>query len=261
MLLALPLVALLTVGWPVVSAGDAEPPAGAALQPVVAAAMPPFDAARARALYDTRCAICHGTDGRGDGPIAGTLEPRPRDFTRGVYKFRSTPSGSLPTDRDLFDSITRGLPGTSMMGWGGLPDADRWQLVRMVEGFSPRFVSEPATEELRIDQPPPRTDEAVIRGRAVWDKVQCAKCHGDDGRGFGPAARTQRDDLGRIIYPFNLTRGGDYRAGSSAAAIYRTILGGLDGTPMPSYADSLGAAETWDLVHYVRSLHVEEARP
>src|ERR1043166_2703262 len=69
------------------------------------------------ALYQQRCAGCHGKTGRGDGPFAGFLDPRPRDFTSGKYKFRSTETGSLPTDADLTASITNGLHGTSMPSW------------------------------------------------------------------------------------------------------------------------------------------------
>jgi len=73
-------VGLLLVG---VAAGIAQSPAGA----------PPTDA---KQLYDTSCASCHGTDGRGHGPAADALTPRPRDFTSGTYKFRST--HRLPAD-------------------------------------------------------------------------------------------------------------------------------------------------------------------
>jgi len=69
------------------------------------------------ALYQQRCASCHGKDGRGDGEYAGLLNPRPHDFTSGRYKFRSTDTGALPTDDDLAHSITEGLHGTSMPTW------------------------------------------------------------------------------------------------------------------------------------------------
>ena len=59
---------------------------------------PPTDV---KQLYDKSCASCHGTDGRGHGPAADALNPKPRDFTGGIYKFRTTASGSLPTDDDL----------------------------------------------------------------------------------------------------------------------------------------------------------------
>src|SRR4051812_41354316 len=72
---------------------------------------------RGKAIYDARCIECHGESGRGDGPSAGYLSPRPRDFTTGRYKIRSTETGSVPTDEDLIQSVQQGLYGTAMPGW------------------------------------------------------------------------------------------------------------------------------------------------
>ncbi|MEK7803108.1 MAG: c-type cytochrome [Deltaproteobacteria bacterium] len=65
-------------------------------------------------VYYKRCSFCHGLTGAGNGPAADQLIPRPRDFTMGLYKFRTTNSGELPTDEDLFRVISRGIPGTAM---------------------------------------------------------------------------------------------------------------------------------------------------
>ena len=70
-----------------------------------------------RSLYQAQCASCHGDKGDARGPLAAKLRPVPTDFTRGVFKIRSTPTGSLPTDRDLFRTLTRGLHGTAMQPW------------------------------------------------------------------------------------------------------------------------------------------------
>lgn len=99
------------------------------------------DAAR---LYASACATCHGHAGRGDGRAARHLDgPAPRDFTTGVFKFRSTPAGIPPTDEDLFRAISRGVPGTWMPAWEGLlTRSQRWALVRYVKGFSSVFTEE-----------------------------------------------------------------------------------------------------------------------
>ena len=225
--------------------------------PIKPATLPAFDEHRARSLYDRNCRLCHGEGGAGDGAIARDLEPRPRDLTRGVYKFRSTPTGEPPTDRDLFDTLTRGLPGTAMSSWSGLSVEDRWQLVQFVKRLSPRFAATPPETELVIGAAPPADAEHLARGRDAWVKAKCAQCHGDDGRGWGPAARTQKDDLGRPIYPFNLTRSDIWRTGGSPADFYRTLFTGLDGTSMPSYSGALSDEEAWDLAHYVRALAVD----
>src|SRR5437867_492117 len=66
---------------------------------------------RGKAVYDAHCVECHGTAGKGDGPSAAYLVPRPRDFTTGKYKIRTTESGSIPSDADLIGSVRRGLYG------------------------------------------------------------------------------------------------------------------------------------------------------
>ena len=83
-----------------------------------------------KTLYAAKgCATCHGEGGKGDGPVAAALVDswgwpiRPWDFTQGYYK-------SGRTDRDLFRTITTGLNGTPMPGFGPATTvAERWQLV------------------------------------------------------------------------------------------------------------------------------------
>ena len=90
-------------------------------------------------LYNRHCAACHGTEGDGQGPAAYLLSPKPRDFTSGTYKFRSTPSGSPPTDRDLLRTLKRGVPGTAMPMWERLPENDQVALVEFLKSFSDIF--------------------------------------------------------------------------------------------------------------------------
>jgi mono/diheme cytochrome c family protein len=84
-------------------------------------------------LYNGHCAVCHGAKGDGNGPRVTELSPQPRDFTKGVYEFRSTPSGALPTDEDIWKVISNGLHGTAMVPWIGLSENERWALVAYVE--------------------------------------------------------------------------------------------------------------------------------
>lgn len=95
----------------------------------VASAQTPAPPANGAALYEQRCASCHGLAGRAEGEYVGLLNPRPRDFTSGRYKFRSTETGALPTDDDLAHSITEGLRGTSMPAWRGLLAPDQVQVL------------------------------------------------------------------------------------------------------------------------------------
>src|SRR5262244_2019680 len=98
----------------------------------------------ATAVYNHACAWCHGKDGRGDGPAAFSIgkyrSPRPRDFTRGHFKLRSTPSGALPTDDDLLRVVERGIPGY-MPSFRGLTAWERRQAIIAVERFNAGFES------------------------------------------------------------------------------------------------------------------------
>jgi mono/diheme cytochrome c family protein len=217
------------------------------------------DPAAGEALYRSRCASCHGADGRGDGPVARFLDPRPRDFTRGVFKIRSTESGSPPTARDLLRTIRNGLPGTGMPAFAALSPEELRRLVAYIRSLSPRFREEDPGEVIPIPRPsPPPSPESIARGEAVYRRMKCDDCHGPTGRGDGPSARTLRDDHGRRIFPFDMTRGWKLKGGTSPEDIYRTFHTGLDGTPMPSYHESITEQESWELVHFVRSLFIDD---
>lgn len=210
-------------------------------------------------LYEANCAICHGFQGKGDGPAAPHFSPRPRDFTRGLYKIRSTGSGQLPTDEDLFKVITQGMPGTPMPGWGMLTEAERRHLVAYIKTFSPRFATEPPPEPIPEGKPIPPTQESIAKGKELYQLMECSVCHGDEGRGNGPSAPELKNEWGFPISPANLTKPMMFRGGSSAKDIRRTLMTGFAGTPMPSYADSFENPEedSWHLANYVRSLAQE----
>lgn len=213
-------------------------------------------AARADATGDYRryCATCHGARGNGAGPAAALLEPRPRDFTTGAFKFRSTPSGALPTDADLLAVITDGLRGTSMTGFRRvIPWERRRALVELVKGFSPRFRTEPVPPPLHLPSAPPADAGTLARGRAVYQRMQCAECHGQGAQGDGPSVPSLVDDTGRPIVPSDLTRRDMIRR-RSPWGMMRVMYTGLNGTPMPSYVDTITPAESWDLVRWLVSL-------
>jgi len=199
--------------------------------------------ARGRDLYVRACQSCHGRAGDGKGPAARYLDPAPRDFTTGEFKFRTTPSGTLPTEADLERTVREGIPGTSMPAWGThLSPYELRAVIAYVKGFSPRFRAEtidPA-EVLVLPAAPPAapTPESLKEGAALYRLLKCWDCHGTKGKGDGPSAPTLKDSKGKKIAAWNFTRGA-YKGGASAIAIYRTFNTGLDGTPMPSFADVL----------------------
>ncbi len=210
---------------------------------------------RGRQIYLERCQVCHGEKGDGRGPVAPYLDPRPRDFTAGVYKLRETPSGEPPTDDDLFRVITRGIPGTAMSGWTTLAEADRRLVVAYIETFSDAF----KTRGTPLTPKPVRASPDVIaRGREVYQRAKCWECHGEAGRGDGPSAPTLTDDAGNPIAAADLQKGWRLKGGREAREIFLRLSTGMDGTPMPSYSDALGEEERWALAHYVTSLQTPE---
>ncbi len=206
-----------------------------------------------RRVFEQNCAICHGYRGDGRGMAAHMLGAQPRDFRKGMFKFRSTPSGSLPTDEDLFQTVSQGLRGTGMLAQGDLPESDRGAVVAYLKTFSERFTGEKPQEPISIPEPPRRTPELLARGKALYQMAECFKCHGAEGRGDGPSAPGLRDDWGYPTRPTDLTH--PLKHGATPEAIYKTLVTGLNGTPMPSYEGALSEEEFWALSSYVASLN------
>ncbi len=208
-------------------------------------------------LYERWCTQCHGLEGKGDGPAADFVYPRPRDFTLALYKVRTTPSGQLPTDHDLFKVISVGLPGTSMPAWEKfISEEDRWQLVHHLKTFDELglFKEEAPREQLVVTGAPKVDDALIAHGKQVYQDKKCGKCHGQYGRGDGKSAPGMKDDWGQPIRPVNYTKPWIYRGGASLEDIYRTFTTGFNGTPMPSFADTIVEADRWALAAYVKSL-------
>ncbi|HTO13189.1 MAG TPA: cbb3-type cytochrome c oxidase subunit II [Candidatus Binatia bacterium] len=205
-----------------------------------------------REVFVDHCAGCHGARGDGAGRAATFLSPLPRDFTAGVFKFRSTPSGSLPTDGDLYRTITRGVRWTAMPTWHEISDKQRIAVVAYLKTLSRRWKEDALEPAMALPAPPKATPELLARGKALYAQAKCAECHGEGGRGDGPSADSLQDDLQRPIRPADLTRG-QLKAGGSVTDVYRTMTTGLDGTPMPSFADSMSDDERWAIAYYVLS--------
>ncbi|MGE4606124.1 MAG: c-type cytochrome [Myxococcota bacterium] len=215
----------------------------------------PENVAAGKELYEDKCSQCHGAEGDGQGLMADLLDPRPRDFRRAIYKIRRTPQGELPIDEDLFLIVSNGMPGTSMPAWRGLlSDAEIWQLVDYLKTFSEDFADYPAEQEFLLEGKPELTPDSVARGAEVYEKAECAKCHGVAGRGDGPSAAMLEDEWEFRIYPANLTQPWTLRGGSSVEDLYRTVATGVNGTPMPSFSDAWGSEDLWHLANYLYSI-------
>lgn len=215
-------------------------------------------AKKGKALYGRYCIGCHGVRGDGQGENAPWVNPefpKPRDFTSGLFKCRSTPSGSIPTDSDLFDAVSRGFNNTAMPQWFPLTRQDRADLVAYIKNFSPRFREEHPEQPVNITPETPSTPEGIARGKQLYQTtLKCAECHGATGRGDGPSAPSLRDNKGNPIVPYDFTAGSRFKCGQTDQDLARIFLTGLDGTPMPTFVDYLEGDQVWDLVHYLRSL-------
>jgi len=215
-------------------------------------------AAAGKPLYTRYCAGCHGDDGDARGENAQWIDPKPRDFTLAVFKCRSTPTGSLPSDQDLFDAMTRGFVTTNMPPWLPLTPHNRADIVAYIKTFSPKWKAGKAGTPITIPAEPGVTAASILHGRELFQKMECWKCHGSAGHGDGPSAKTLTDNKEDPIRPYDFSSGSRFKCGETNRDLYRIFMTGLDGTPMPSFADDIKPSDAWDLVHFLRTLQPVE---
>ncbi|MEE8433147.1 MAG: ethylbenzene dehydrogenase-related protein [bacterium] len=214
--------------------------------------------AEGKVIYFDRCVYCHGVEGAGDGPAADFLDPRPRDFTVGMFKLRTTLSGELPTDNDLFKAVSKGLSGTAMPRWElTLSEAERWKVIFFIKTFSPEFADEEYDPEKKVVPAAnrvPFSEESVAKGREVFKKAKCWECHGRQGRGDGQKSDTLEDGWGFKVRVRNLTRGWNLKGGTRPEDIFFRFSTGINGTPMPSFRSTLSEEQRWHLANYISSI-------
>src|SRR5439155_22299585 len=155
------------------------------------------------------CVPCHGVAGKGDGSVGPTLAPRrapqPRDFTSAEFKFRSTPSGQLPTTADLLRTVTEGVRSAGgpmtiglrghriMPGFRQMPVEQRLEVIEYVKSLDRRFWERQEIKTVAVPAPPAMTPQRLARGKQLYRDAECSACHGERGRGDGPSAPTLKD--------------------------------------------------------------------
>ncbi|HPH66592.1 MAG TPA: c-type cytochrome [Kofleriaceae bacterium] len=208
--------------------------------------------------YDRFCLPCHGVAGDGLGPGAAWLWPRPRNFTLGAYKWRSS-TAALPSDDDLRHTIQHGALGTSMHGFAAALSATEIEsLVAQIKAFAPTVGwNKSPSKPLVLGQPP---TSVAPNGAQLWNDKGCASCHGNDGRGSESGRALQVYDL--TTTPLRRPRAVDSHA-ERLRAVALTIMTGNNGTAMPAFASALTPAEMWALADFVVSLnrHAVMANP
>jgi mono/diheme cytochrome c family protein len=223
--------------------------------PVGAAEIPPFDFARyreGRFLYERHCVVCHGARGDGAGEMAASLYPRPRSFREGLFKFRTTPFGFLPTDDDLRHTIRYGFSGTGMGMFAQLTEGELDALLVYVKSFSRRWrQAEDYAEPIALPDPPGWLGDPAraANGKALYD-LHCAACHGPAADGRGPAAAGLRDFWEQPVKPSDL-RQPHLRGGDRPLDLYRVLTTGLNGTPMLSFDATLTPEQRWEIIAWV----------
>ena len=245
-------------------------------------------------VYRRNCQQCHGVTGDGAGLAAEYLTPRPRDYRRGVFKFTSTPYGSKPRREDLRRTIENGVVGTSMPEFRLMPKRDLDAVLEYVLALTHRGeleqllitqadaegeLGDQAVDELvqsiverwnsardNVVEPaskmPGVTAQSVAAGAAIFQKRECFKCHGRDGRGgLAGGIEVGNDAWGRKDPAADLTSG-MLHGGQTPLDVYRRISSGINGTPMPAFKDSFPSEPDaiWQLTHYVLSLANQRRR-
>jgi mono/diheme cytochrome c family protein len=214
-----------------------------------------------RQLYYRYCWGCHGARGNGDGENAPYLNILPRNFVAATFKCRSTPTGTLPLDQDLFNTLGRGINFSNMPIWSALTDQQRADLVAFIKTFSPRWKTEKPGDAIQVPAEPALSVASIKHGSELFQKLECWKCHGQEGRGDGPSASTLTDSNDQPIRPYNFTSDNRSKCGKTNQDLYKIFMTGLDGTPMPSFADVIKPEDAWDLVHFLRTLQYNNKSP
>jgi mono/diheme cytochrome c family protein len=259
-------------------ASDDKQPADAK-EPVLVDKLERLHLRHGREVYTRQCSGCHGTTGDGKGPAAVYLDPPPRDYRLGRFKFTSTPRGSKPRRDDLARIIRHGAKGTSMPTFRWIAQEDLDAVIDYVILLSSRgeveyrlmkVAGEQLGEDDNIDAqlvveqtqliaqswadadtvivrpltPQPQYSQASIEaGAKAFVQLNCYKCHGKDGRG-NKKFDVGKDDWGRIAHAADLTTG-MLHGGRRPLDIYRRIYSGINATPMPAFSQAdVGKGET-----------------
>ena len=201
-------------------------------------------------VFVERCAVCHGPDGRGNGPAAASLIPHPRNFTEGKFKYKSTPAGQPPLESDLIRTVSNGLEASAMPYFQDLlSEAEIRAVVQYLQGMSSVFAG-PLPQAVTIPPRVPPDAESLARGKALYAQYGCVACHGPEARGGLPF----QEATGYPVISRDLTAPWTFRGGSDPEQIWLRVTTGLAPGPMPAFESAMTPDQRWDVVNYVLSL-------
>jgi cytochrome c oxidase cbb3-type subunit 2 len=155
-------------------------------------------------VFLQRCVICHGDKGDGKGLVGiinrvqkrGSVQATfPRDFTTGVFRFRTTSTGCLPTDDDLLRTVGNGIPRSYMPSFDDVPLNERKAVIQYVKTFAKRWTEEEGCPPMAVKKPEfVGSPESIAKGKELYKRMKCWECHGEFGKGDGPKSDNLKDD-------------------------------------------------------------------
>lgn len=206
-------------------------------------------------IYDIHCFQCHGFEGKGDGSAATYLVRRPRDFTDGLYKLKTSPPKiSRVRDEDIYHAISNGMSSTGMPPWKNiLSEQEMWNLVAYLKSLTDLFDDTENPPPLDLSGKIDYSEESVLRGEMAYRELKCPECHGPLGE--GPATKKLKDDYGQRIWARDLTRPWTFIGPYAPQAMYARITNGIPLTPMPAHILPVFKEKMegmrWDVVNYI----------
>lgn len=218
-------------------------------------------AANGKAVYEKYCVGCHGERYDGNGPAAVNLLIKPRDLTLGVFKFKSTEIGSMPTNDDLKKTLTYGLSPSSMPSFALMPDAEKDDIIAFIKTLSPKWKTNYSTKQYLVPSIPDfvGTKTSIESGKTIFNE-KCAMCHGVDGKRGDVIFHLKWSDKS----PDDITRPADFsykiKRGPKVEDIFLSMTAGVEGTPMISFSEMISEQDRWNLTSYILSLMGKERR-
>jgi mono/diheme cytochrome c family protein len=227
--------------------------------------------------YIEYCVSCHGVKGDGKGIASKGLFPPPRDFTLGLYKFGSVPSGELPHDEDLKKVIKEGLHGTAMLPWD-ISEDRLHAVVQYLKTFAPKVWEQkdkPIVPSVQLNPNPFVANEqyAVERGKEVYHVVaSCYTCHRayistSEMNQLSMKINNQAIELDSTFYDLKL-QDSQYgyaalppdftwhsvRSAKNLDELAIRLAAGVGGTSMPAWKGVIEDEDIWAVAYYVQWL-------
>ena len=235
-------------------------------------------------LYTSNCMQCHGVNGDGKGPASQGMNPQPRNFQQGSFKFGYVTPGELPTDDDLKRIIKYGLNGTQMLPWD-ISDERLDAVIQYIKTFSPVWREGKAGTVVEVSKDPwgpEHREEAILQGKKVFHGLaQCYSCHPSYATPEEVAAYSkeltgnantemretpwlsinQDSQYGHKFMPPDFTKN-FVKSARTPEEIYRRLNVGVNGTAMAAWKGLLttngnpedSEKNQWAVAYYVDSL-------